>query len=54
MLAGVVPMELKVTEVTENRIKCGDLEFDRTTGVEEDGELGWGVAYGTTGSFLKR
>jgi hypothetical protein len=39
-----VPMELKVTVVTSNRILCGDWEFDRQTGAEIDEFLGWGPA----------
>jgi hypothetical protein len=53
MLAGVVPMRLTVTEVTEDRIICGGgWEFDRATGAEIDDDLGWGPAYGATGSYL--
>lgn len=47
-----VPMELKVTALTPDRIVCGAWEFDRATGVEEDEELGWGVKFGVTGSYL--
>lgn len=36
MLAGTIPMELKVTAITEDRIVCGDWEFDRVTGHEID------------------
>lgn len=36
MLAGVVPMELKVSDITEERIICGAWEFDRITGHEID------------------
>lgn len=52
MLAGVVPMPLKVTELTETLIVCGAYTFDRATGAEIDEELGWGPAYGQTGSML--
>lgn len=64
LLAGVVPMKLRVTEVTDDRILCGispsDNEplagepwaFDRKTGIEEDERFGWGVKYGATGSYL--
>lgn len=52
MLAGVVPMKLKVTDVTSDKIICGDWQFDRATGVEEDEDLGFGVKYGITGSYL--
>lgn len=27
--------------------------FDRRTGAEEDPELGWGVSFGVTGSYIK-
>ena len=52
MLAGVVPMVLRVTSVTDRLIVCGDWTFDRETGVEEDEEIGWGVKFGHTGSYL--
>lgn len=43
-------MELKVTEITENRIICGSWEFDKKSGAEIDEELGWGPTM--TGSFI--
>ncbi len=52
MLAGVVPMKLLVTEITDTRIVCGPWEFDRKTGAEIDEELGWGPDT-KTGSFLQ-
>lgn len=53
MLAGKIPMKLKVTEVTDDLIKtAGGWDFDRKTGAEEDPALGWGVKFGVTGSFL--
>lgn len=51
-LGGVVPMKLRITEVTDTLIICGWWKFDRETGVEEDEDLGWGVAFGKTGSYL--
>ena len=39
MLAGTVPMELDVSQVTEDRIICGPWEFDRITGIEIDDEI---------------
>ena len=39
MLAETIPMELKVTEVTEERIVCGPWEFDRVTGHEIDDQI---------------
>lgn len=34
MIGGLVPQELKVTEITEEKILCGSLQFDKTTGAE--------------------
>ena len=61
-----IPMPLVVVRGTQDRITCAlgpvkeaDIDegscwhFDRDTGAEEDAELGWGVQYGTTGSFLE-
>ena len=45
-----VPMPLKVTAVTDERIICGPWEFDRATGAEIDEDLGWGPD--GTGSFI--
>ena len=50
MLGGCVPMELKVSAVTDSRIVCGAWEFFRDTGAEIDDELGWGNE--VTGSFI--
>jgi hypothetical protein len=51
MLAGTVPMNLKVTAIDENIITCGWWTFNRATGGEVDADLGWdGVSY--TGSML--
>ena len=48
-----IPMRLKVTEVTADRIICaGGWEFDRQTGAEIDEELGW-VPGRVTGSFIE-
>ena len=50
-LVGVL-MKLTVTEVTDDRIKCGSWEFNKKTGYEIDEELGWdGVT--RTGSYIK-
>lgn len=55
MLAGMIPMELIVTEVRDGRIiTSGDWEFDAETGMEIDEELGWGPGTGRTGSHLRR
>lgn len=45
-----MPMQLKVSEVTDDRIKCGPWEFCKASGAEIDEELGWGGA--RTGSYL--
>ena len=46
---GPVPMLLKVSKATRDRIVCGAWEFDRATGAEIDEDLGWGP--GGTGSW---
>lgn len=45
MLAGVIPMDLNVTEITEDRIVCGPWAFDRKTGWEIDEELDHPASY---------
>jgi hypothetical protein len=53
-LAGTIPMELRVSEVTDDRIICGGWEFDKTTGAEIDEDLGWGPPpCAMTGSYIK-
>jgi hypothetical protein len=52
MLAGVVPMTLKVTKVEDGLIHCGNWTFDPETGAEIDHELNSGPQYGITISFL--
>lgn len=54
-LAGEIPMELRVSEVTADRIICGSWEFDKATGAEIDEDLGWGPPpkFAMTGSFIK-
>lgn len=51
-LAGDMPMDFKITEVTDDRIICGDWTFDRATGAEIDEYLGWGPPPLMTGSFI--
>ena len=51
MLAGAVPMPLKVTGVTEDRIYCGPWEFSRRNGAEIDEEMDWDEQH--SGSFIK-
>ena len=53
-LAGTFPMELAVTAITPDLIRCGAWEFDRVTGAEVDLELGWGGKSGVTGSYIRR
>ncbi len=48
---GPVPILLKVSRVTKDRIVCGAWEFDRATGAEIDEDLGWGP--GETGSWIR-
>jgi hypothetical protein len=66
MLAGIIPMQMRVTAVDEKLIYCGVVihenkehtvdgdpwMFDRVTGAEEDPDLGWGAEQGITGSYL--
>lgn len=44
------PISLHVTGVTEERIICGEWQFDKNTGAEIDELLGWGPAL--TGSYI--
>ena len=41
LMGGEVPMQLKVTGVTRDRIFCGPYEFSRKNGAEIDDDLGW-------------
>jgi len=50
-LAGSIPMDLRVAEVTDDLIMCG-WEFDRKTGAEIDEDLGWGPPPKMTGSYI--
>ena len=54
-LAGTIPQELAITEITDDRIICGSWEFDKATGAEIDEFLGWGPPpkFTMTGSFIK-
>jgi beta-xylosidase len=52
MLAGVLPMPLKITDIKNGLIHCGDWTFDKRTGAEVDDYLEWGPRYGKTGSYL--
>ncbi len=50
------PIRVTVTAVDDHFIYVGTVpdgwKFDRTTGAEVDGELGWGPDFGGTGSFI--
>lgn len=51
-MAGVI-MRMVVTEVDDKLITAGmGWQFDRDTGCEEDAALGWGRAFGISGSRL--
>jgi hypothetical protein len=51
MLAGSIPMKLRVIEITEDRIITGGgWEFSRNNGAEIDEDLGWDERH--TGSVL--
>lgn len=45
MLAGVMPMQLGVTEVTDDKIICGPWEFDRSSGQEIDELISGPISY---------
>lgn len=51
MLCGMLPMQVRVSEVTPLYIVCGAYKFDRTTGAELDEELGWTTE--ESGSFIQ-
>lgn len=46
-----IKTQLKITEITADKIVCGDWEFDKNTGAEIDEELGWNNE--RTGSYLE-
>ena len=39
MLAGRIPMRMRITRVTEHTLECGDWTFDRFTGSEIDDDI---------------
>ena len=53
MLAGSIPMELKITDINDEQIFCGPWAFDMKTGAEIDELLNWGPPPQHTGSYLK-
>lgn len=50
MLAGTIPMELKITAIDDKFIHCGGWKFDKLTGAEIDEDLRWDNKQ--TGSYL--
>ena len=52
MLAGTIPIKLKVTQITPEKIVCDLWEFDPATGAEIDDDLGWGPPPLITGSYI--
>lgn len=52
-LAGTIPMDLRISAITEDRIVCGAWQFDRKTGAEIDDDLGWGPPPKMTGSYIR-
>lgn len=53
MLAGSIPMKLKVIAIEDGVLTCGAWTFDQATGAEIDDDLNWGPPPKRTGSFLK-
>jgi predicted nucleotidyltransferase len=51
MLAGAIPMQLTVTNISEDFIYCGEWKFDRETGAEIDEVLGWTKT--NSGSYIR-
>jgi hypothetical protein len=51
MLAGVIPMELKVTELKDDLIICGAWKFSKNNGAEIDEDLGWDEKH--SGGYIK-
>ena len=39
MLWKTIPMQIKITKITSNRIICGPWEFDKETGIEIDDDV---------------
>ena len=53
MIGQGVPMDLKVSEVTDTEIICGPWKFCKVTGAEIDDDMGWGAPPLPTGSYLE-
>lgn len=51
LLAGTLPMHLIITKILPNKIVCGDYEFCRDCGVEQDEYLEWNCSH--SGSYIK-
>lgn len=52
LLCGCIPMQLKVSKITEDKIICGFWEFSKKTGCEIDDYLEWDGET-RTGSWLQ-
>ena len=52
MLAGTIPMRMRVSRIDTHFIHCGSYKFDLFTGAEVDEMLGWGSPPLMTGSFI--
>ena len=50
-LAGVIPMNLVVSDIKDGLVECGLWTFDQRTGAEIDPELGWDA--NGTGSYIR-
>jgi hypothetical protein len=51
MISGIIPMSLKITNIDDKYIYCGDWKFSKTNGAEIDEDLNWDE--NNTGSFIK-
>lgn len=45
MLAGTIPMQLRITDITDNKIVCGAWVFDKETGHEIDDDISCLVSF---------
>lgn len=50
-MLSTIPMQLKITKITDSRIICGEWEFSKRNGAEMDEYMGWNEEQ--TGSYLK-
>jgi hypothetical protein len=51
MISGIIPMPLKITNIDDKYIYCGDWKFSKINGAEIDEYLHWDE--NNTGSFIK-